>query len=370
MHISSVEVYRVELPFQEVAGTPLRTWQPAATVGLVRAQADNGLVGVGTGTAIGFYLALTGGGLIDGLVTLAPILVGRSPFDLETIHGEMERLVKGHTASKAAFDMALHDLAGQVAGRPVYDLLGGRSQAAPMPTTCFALYVDTPENMAAEVRRFYDEGFRAFEVKMDNPPLDVARIRAIREAVGEGATLIADANGQWDIKGAIRTIRQLERYNVIVEEPCTGVTALEEVRRAVDVPIVADETCHTLADAAEIVRRRAADLLSIKIMKCGGLHPAKKMAALAESAGLGYRVDGVRGETRVSNTATAHLATALRFPVAPGFMQHRRLQDDVVKKGGLIYEAGRVSVPDAPGLGLECPPFGERVARFDERVTA
>jgi len=370
MRISSVEIYRAELPFHKVGGTPLRTWQPAATVSLVRVHTDDGRMGVGTGTAIGFYLALTGGGLIDALVTLAPILVGRSPFDLETIHGEMDRLIKGHTASKAALDIALHDLAGQVAGRPVYDLLGGRSQATPIPTTCFALYVDEPEKMAAEVKRFYGEGFRAFEIKMDNPGLDVARIRAIREAVGDDVMLIADANGNWNVKEAIRTIRQLERYNVIVEEPCTGVTALEEVRRAVDVPIVADETCHTLADAAEIVRRRAADLLSIKIMKCGGLHPAKKMAALAESAGLGYRVDGVRGETRVSNTATAHLATALRHSVAPGCMQHRRLQDDVVTKGGLHYEAGRVSVPDAPGLGLECPPFGELVARFDKEATA
>lgn len=367
MRISSVEIYRAELPFHKVGGTPLRAWQAAAHVGLVRVYTDDGHVGVGSGTAIGFYLALTGGGLIDGLATLTPLLVGRSPFDLELIHGEMDRLLKGHTACKAALDIALHDLMGQIAGRPVYDLLGGRSQTTPLPTTCFALYVDEPEKMAAEVQRFYGEGFRAFELKMNDPRLDVARIRTIREAVGEDVTLIADANGNWDVKGAIRTIRQLERYDVIVEEPCTGVTALEEVRRAVDVPIVADETCHTLSDAAEIVRRRAADLLSIKLMKCGGLHPARKMAALAESAGLGYRVDGVRGETRVSNTATAHLATALRFPVAPGFMQHRRLRDDVVTKGGLTFEAGCVSVPDAPGLGLECPPFGELVARCDAR---
>jgi L-alanine-DL-glutamate epimerase-like enolase superfamily enzyme len=363
MQISTVEIYRAELPFQKVAGVPLRTWHQAADVALVRVYDNEGHVGVGTGTAIGFYLGLTGGGLIDGLTTLAPVLIGQSPFNLELIHSKMEHLVKGHQAAKAALDIALHDLIGQAVGRPVYDLLGGRSQPEPLPTTCFALYVDEPEQMAAEVRRFYDEGFQAFEIKMDNPRLDVARIRAIREAVGDDVFLIADANGNWNVKDAIQIIRKLEPYNVIVEEPCTGITNLEEVRRAVDVPIVADETCHTLTDAAEIVRRRAADLLSIKVMKAGGLNPARKMAALAESAGLGYRVDGIRGETRVSNTATAHLATALNQPVAPGFMQHRRLRDDVVTEGGLRFEAGRVSVSDSPGLGLTCPPFGKLVTQ-------
>ena len=245
-------------------------------------------------------------------------------------------------------------------------LLGGCSQAEPLPTTCFALYVDEPESMAAEVQRFYQDGFRAFEIKMDNPDLDVARIRTIREAVGEDVILIADANGNWNVKEAIGIIRQLERYNVLVEEPCTGITALEEVRRAVDVPIVADETCHTLTEAAEIIRRRAADLLSIKLMKAGGLLPARKMAAMAESAGLGYRVDGIRGETRVSNTASVHLAKALLHPIAPGLMQHRRLQEDVVTQGGLHFESGRVSVPEEPGLGLECPSFGTLVIRTGE----
>ncbi|MFQ5859690.1 MAG: hypothetical protein ACE5LU_29190, partial [Anaerolineae bacterium] len=155
MQISAIEIYRAELPFQKVAGVPLRTWQSASDIALVRVHGDDGRVGVGTGTAIGFYLGLTGGGLVDGLTTLASVLVGQSPFDLEAIHGEMERLIKGHQAARAAIDIALHDLMGQVVGRPVYDLLGGRSQTEPMPTTCFALYVDEPERMAAEVQRFY-----------------------------------------------------------------------------------------------------------------------------------------------------------------------------------------------------------------------
>lgn len=365
MRINCIEVYRADIPFRPVSGAPLRTWQDTSPVVLVRARTDTGLMGVGTATAIGFYLGITGGALVDTVVTLAPLLVGLDPFAIERAHNLMDHHVRGNQAAKAAFDIALYDLMGQVAGRPVYDLLGGRTQTEPLPTTSFALYVDTPDKMAEEVMQRYGEGFRAFEVKMSDPKVDVERVRAIREALGPEATLVADANGHWTVKEAIQIIRRLEPYNVLVEEPCHGITALEEVRNAVDVPVVADETCHTVEDAAEIVRRRAADLVSIKLMKAGGLWKAHQIAMLVQGAGLGYRVDGVRGETRVSNTASVHFATALRKPVAPGFMQHARLAEDVVAEGGLTFAGGRVSVPDLPGLGLTVREYGDLVAKIE-----
>ncbi|MFN8458397.1 MAG: enolase C-terminal domain-like protein [Anaerolineae bacterium] len=166
------------------------------------------------------------------------------------------------------------------------------------------------------------------------------------------------------IKEAIQISRRLEAYQVLIEEPCHGITAQEEVRRAVDTPIIADETCHTIEDATEIARRRAADLLSIRSSN-GGLWKARQIAAIAQGAGLGYRVDGVRGETRVSTTASAHLATSLRKPVASGLMQHARLAEDIVVEGGSTFANGRVSAPDAPGLGLKVREYGELVARVE-----
>lgn len=365
MKISRVEVYRADIPFRQVSGAPLRTWQDTSSVVLVRAYTDTGLMGVGTATAIGFYLGITAGALVDTVVTLAPLLIDQDPFAIERVHSLMDHHVRGNQAAKAALDIALYDLMGQAAGRPVYDLLGGRTQTEPLPTATFALYVDTPDKMAGDVMRRYDEGFRAFEVKMSDPKVDVERVRAIREALGPEATIVADANGHWTVKEAIQIIRRLEPHDVLVEEPCHGITALEEVRRAVSLPIVADETCHTVEDAAEIIRHRAADLVSIKLMKAGGLWKAHRIGMLAEGAGLGYRVDGVRGETRVSNTASAHFATALRHPVAPGLMQHARLAEDVVIEGGLTFADGRVTVPDAPGLGLAVREYGELVTRVE-----
>lgn len=366
MLIDRIEIYRVDIPFEPVRGAPLRTWQNTSPVIVVNMFTDSGLVGVGTATAIGFYLGLTAGSLVDTAVTMAPLLIGLSPFDIVRAHDVMNHHVRGNQAAKAAFDLAMYDLMGKASGRPVYDLLGGRTQQEPIPTTSFALYINTPEKMAEDAAQRYEEGFRAFEIKMADPAIDVARIQAIREAVGPQATLIADANGHWTVKEAIQLSRRLEALGAMIEEPCHGITAQQEVRHAVSIPVIADETCHTIQDAAAIARQRSADLVSIKLMKTGGLWPARQIANIMESAGLGYRVDGVRGETRVSNTASAHLATALPNPTAPGLMQHARLAQDMVSDGGLHFADGCVSVPDGPGLGLTLHDnVGEMVTRVE-----
>lgn len=366
MLIHRVDVLKTELPFQAVSGAPFRTWQDGSPIIMVRLFAGDGYVGNGTATAIGFYLGLTAGAMLDLAVTLAPHLLGLSPFDIERAHKVMDRFVRGNQGAKAAFDIAMHDLMGQITGRPVYDLLGGRTQTEPIPTTTFALYISEPAKMAEDAAHWFAEGFRAFEIKMADPALDVARIKAIREAVGPEATLIADANGHWTVKEAVQLSRTLEPFDVMLEEPCHGVASQKEVRAMVPQAVIADETCHTLADAAEIARQRSADLVSIKIMKTGGLWPARQMASLIEAAGLGYRVDGVRGETLLSNTASVHLTTSLSRPVAPGLMQHRRLADDVVDQGGLRFADGRVSVDDQPGLGVSLKSdAGELVSRVE-----
>lgn len=362
MIVERIDILRADIPFRPVSGAPYRTWQDASPVVIVHVHTDEGIVGTGTATAIGFYLGLTAGSLVDTVKELAPHLIGLSPFDVQRAHQTMDHYVRGNQAAKAALDIALYDVMGQATGRPVYDLLGGRMQTEPLPTATFALYADEPEQMAADVHARFEEGFRAFEVKMTDPQIDVARVRAIREAVGAEATLIADANGHWSVKDAVRIIDALAPYDVLVEEPCHGITALEEVRRASQLPIIADETCHTVQDAAEIARRRAADIVSIKLMKAGGLWRAHQMALLLAGAGLGYRVDGVRGETRVSNTASVHLVTSLPAPYASGLMQHARLAEDIVADGGLEFAAGRVSVSEAPGLGLKTKPYGDKIA--------
>ncbi|HZD10690.1 MAG TPA: enolase C-terminal domain-like protein [Candidatus Binatia bacterium] len=364
MKIECIEIFQADIPFRAVSGAPLRTWNDSSAIVIVRMYAD-GIMGVGTATAIGFYLGLTGGALVETARALAPHLVGLPPFNIQQAHARMDHYLKGNQAVKAAFDIAMYDLMGKITGRPVYDLLGGRMQTEPLPTTTFALYLDEPEKMAADARDRYEDGFRAFEVKMGDPALDVERIRAIREAIGPQAILVADANGHWTVKDAIRIAQQLAPYDVLIEEPCHGITALEEIRHAVPVPVIADETCHTVQDAAEIARRRAADIVSIKLLKAGGLWRAHQMALLLDAAGLGCRVDGVRGETRVSNTASAHLATSLARPIAPGLMQHARLAKDVVTAGGLHFASGHVSVNDDPGLGLEAEAYGELVETFE-----
>ncbi|MBI4258003.1 MAG: hypothetical protein HY619_03525, partial [Thaumarchaeota archaeon] len=183
---------------------------------------------------------------------------------------------------------------------------------------------------------------------------DIANIRAIRDA-GKDLVIVADAHMHWSVKEAIRTIKALEKFDVIIEQPVRGIENMAEVKRAVDAIITADEACFTVDDAVRIVQNRAADSVTVKIPKAGGLYPAKKIITIAEAAGLQVRIDGVPGDTKLSNTAAAHVATTTRRLLpGSGVMQHRYfLKDDVVAEGGLVFEDGRVSVDDKPGFGIK-----------------
>ncbi|MBI2875132.1 MAG: hypothetical protein HYY09_08585 [Firmicutes bacterium] len=207
--------------------------------------------------------------------------------------------------------------------------------------------------MAQDVLNCMQAGFRSFEVHVGTGiAADVARVRAIREAAGNEITVIVDVNGHWTVKEAIHAIRALQEFDVMVEQPVKGLEAMAEVRAAVEAPIVADESCHTVEDTVEIIRRKAADVLCVKPIKAGGLTKARRICNLADAFGLKVRIDGLPGETLVSNTASAHLTVTLRNTVADGVMQHWRLAEDVVESGGLIFEDAKVRVTDDPGLGL------------------
>lgn len=181
---------------------------------------------------------------------------------------------------------------------------------------------------------------------------DLARIAATKEACPDVA-IDADAHRNWNVKEAILAIRALERYNIWIEQPCETPRQLAEVRANVTAGIIADENCQNVQDLVEIVNLRAADAICLKPIKAGGLDKCWQMATIAERFGLAVRIDGIPGESILSKTASAHAAMTLKQPIVCGAMQHSRLEHDFVVKGGLQFEDGMVTLPDAPGLGWE-----------------
>lgn len=288
---------------------------------------------------------------------LAPAIVGRDPRDIEALTIAMRRAVAGHPFTKSGVEIALWDILGKAAGLPVYRLLGGAvRECIPIKMSVSG----TTPDRAAELAAFaQSQGLTALKVKTGiEPSADIARVRAVRKQVGPDFRVGVDANGGWSPRVAIQTIRKLTEDCGIyfAEQPVAPLDLqwMVDVRRAVSIPVMADESCYTLQDAMAIVRAGAADILSIYVGKGGGIGPARKIAAVAESAGLVCTV-GSNLELGIASAAMAHLAASSpaivpeEFPcdiLGPLAYEHTLIAES------FGFASGSVTVPEGSGLGV------------------
>jgi muconate cycloisomerase len=288
---------------------------------------------------------------------LAPVLIGEDPTQIERVIRLMNRTVANNPFTKAGIEIALWDILGKVAGLPVYRLLGGAVRD--FVTTKFSVSGLEPAKAAEVAAWAVAQGFRTMKVKVGiDPDQDVARVRAVREAIGPDIRLGVDANGGWAPRVAIQTIRRLYPYNIFfAEQPVADldIAWLADVRSQVEVPVMADESVYSLQDAMSIVRASAADILSVYVGKGGGISAARKIAAVAEAAGIVCTV-GSNLELGVASAAMIHLAMATptiaaeEFPcdiLTPFFYETDLLVES------LPITAGSARPSDRPGLGVE-----------------
>jgi muconate cycloisomerase len=289
---------------------------------------------------------------------LEPALVGEDPRDIERLTTKMRRAVAGHPFTKSGIEIGLWDILGKACGMPVYRLFGGAiRERVPIKMSVSGVEPDR----AAELARWaMSKGLKALKVKVGiEPQADVARVAAVRAAIGTNIRLGADANGGWSPRVAIETIRRMAAESNIyfAEQPVAplDIQWLVDVRRNIPVPLMADESCYTLQDAMALARTGAADILSIYVGKGGGLGPARKMAAVAEAAGLTCTV-GSNLELGIASAAMAHLAMsspgvgAEEFPcdiLGPMAYHHTLLAEP------FDMHDGTVRASDRPGLGVE-----------------
>jgi muconate cycloisomerase len=277
----------------------------------------------------------------------------------------MDLAIKGYPYAKAAVDMALHDIKGKALGQPVYQLLGGLGRER--IRIAHSLGIMDVEVAKGEALAAVGEGIKTIKLKVGrDPDYDVRIVREIRGVVGPAVDIVVDANQGWPTpKAAIRIIRRMEEFGVrYVEQPVEGLAQIAQVTQAVDTPIMADESAWTARDVLEIVERGAADMISMYTTKPGGLLKAKKLAAVAEAAGLPLNVNGSH-ETGVGNAANLHLVASTLavteagvFPVTtvkgqePTQMAGRMYEDDIVTES-FRFDDGAMIVSDKPGLGVE-----------------
>lgn len=327
---------------------------------LVRIHTDEAVVGVGEASCTPRWSGedqTTAAHFINNY--FAPLLAGEAVDDVARLNAKFSSAVAGNYFTKAAVETALWDLLGKAQDKPVCELLGPRRREF-VPTKWSVSGVEPAK--AAEIAAWaVGQGFSTMKVKVGiNPDGDVARVRSVRAAVGPNVKLGVDANGGWPTpQAAIETIGRLcDQCDIYFAEqpvPAGDHGALAEVRRNVPVPIIADESVYTLADAKMLARAEAADVFSIYVGKSGGIGPAREIAEFARSAGLQCTI-GSNLELGVGSAAMIHLALSTPgidaddYPcdvIGPMFYE-----DDILATP-LLISGGTARAHVGPGLGVD-----------------
>lgn len=284
---------------------------------------------------------------------LADVVRGRSTDDLPELTQSVSDAVVGNHGAKAAMDVALHDLAARRAGLSLPRFLGTSNHQVDTDVTVSAGQV---ERLTADAKARVAEGFEVLKVKVGaDAATDVARIHAVRRAVGPAVRIRVDANQGWTPGEAVRVIRALEDADLdieFVEQPVAAadLAGLAAVTAAVDIPVMADESVFGLRDLSELVRLRAADLVNVKLAKCGGLTTAVRLLETARAHGIGTLV-GSMMEGPIGVGAAASLVAAYPTTCVSDLDAAWWAASSPVK-GGITYGPGIVVLPDAPGLGI------------------
>ncbi|HEU4340665.1 MAG TPA: enolase C-terminal domain-like protein [Candidatus Binatia bacterium] len=372
MKITQIETIPIRLPTRRVHQWASLTTSIGVYV-ILKLHTDQGLIGLGEAPVLkdwggdhGKYFGETPQTTVHIINDiLAPALKGQDPRRFEAIHNVMDKAVKGYPYCKAAIDAALYDVVGKALNVPAYQLLGGLfRERVPIAHSLGLMEIDKAVEEALQAK---SEGVKTIKLKGGvDQKRDIELVKQIRQAIGSDLNICVDANQAYPtVKAAVNIIRAMEEYGLLyMEQPVEGITQMAQVARRVDTPIMADESAWTPQDVLEIAQRKAADIISIYTTKPGGMFKAKKMAAVAEAAGLPCNVNG-SVETGVGNAANIHLAASTAVvsygcvvPVSTPNGKGKTgiagiyYQDDIITEA-FDFADGDILVPFKPGLGIE-----------------
>ncbi|MDH6465407.1 dipeptide epimerase [Micromonospora purpureochromogenes] len=353
MTIAAVRTHRLSAPLHTPFVTALRRTTTVDTL-VVEVIDSDGRSGFGEAPQV---WKVTGASVAGAEACvrdmLAPAVAGRDADDLVARCAEVRTAVTGNESAKAALDVALHDLAARRLGVPLVRLLGGTTLRVPTDVT---LAAGDAVELAAAAKQRRAEGFDVLKLKVGtDAATDLDRVRAVRAAVGPGMRIRLDANQGWTPREAVRVIRGIVDAGLdveLVEQPVSrwDLDGLAWVSDRVEVPILADESVFGVRDLVEVIRRRAADMVNVKLAKCGGLHTARTLLDLARAHDMGTIV-GSMMESAVGIGAAASLVAAYRTTAVSDLDAAWWLAWSPVR-GGVRYDGATVVLPDAPGLGI------------------
>jgi len=337
---------------------------------LIRIADANGNAGWGEGAPRPYVTGETTASMLDELAGAWELIAGRplpsvrGPGDLGAIDGWLDEMTGDGLAgaARAALEMALIDCSLRGAGRPMSTVLPPRRRAVVYSGVIGATSPEGAGRTATVYRVF---GINAVKVKVGFDG-DIDCVRAVRHALGLEASIRVDANGGWDPGMAVSRIAALADLGVeSVEQPLPrgGAQELANLRRRSALPLLADESLLTIADALELVRAGSVDGFNLRVSKCGGLARSSEMARIGTSAGLEVQVGCQVGETAILSAAGRHFSASLaNVRHTEGSFGERLLTEDLSTVSVLFGPGGEADVLEGPGLGVEI--VAERVQRL------
>ncbi len=358
MKITDVRTRTFELPHEDHPFSP--TWQPFPSpthrLTMVEVHTDEGITGIGSG------------GVLTPVNTVPGLFTGRDPLAIEQ-HMETLRNAAYFVGRPWPIEIALWDIAGKVAGLPLYKLLGGSRDRLPAYASTGELR--PKEQRVEDVLRMRDEGFRAVKLRFHSPNArdDLPVLEAVRKAVGDSMQIMVDANQawrypgdsspRWDVSTAIAMARAMQEFDVYwLEEPLWtyDYDGLAELRGSTSTRIAGGELNLDLHEFRDYLRHGCLDVYQPDATFAGGITTARTVAGMAQAAGLVFSPH--TWSNGIGLMANLHLAAAvpncpfIEFPYDPPnwTLEYR---DFILTEPIQIDSEGNVVLTDKPGLGIE-----------------
>ena len=358
MKIVAINTYPLVLPVQEIYGGAAGFLEDCRSL-IVRVETENGIEGWGEATQG------RPGNTYETLETMeimaqkyfAPALIKMDLEDTGAVLLKLHRARQGHPIAKAAIEMALYDALGKFYRLPLCRFFGGPYRRE--IDLVGGLGMDLgPQAIGVRAAELKSEGFGTFKIKIgqQNQRNDIERVRAVRQAVGDEASIRVDGNGSYSFVDARSVLNELRQFCIAdAEQPLArgDLSNLAELRRAVGIPIAAQESVTCAEDALRVLEERAADLLKIKLTHIGGFQKALEVAAVVGAKGLPVVVGQGSACTTILSAAEMQLHSSLKNAQSGGEMTGfmRLGEQDIFSP--ILVTRGKASPPMTAGLGIE-----------------
>jgi o-succinylbenzoate synthase len=353
MKITDIKTTTLKAPLKTPFITALRRVDHLEDL-VVIIECDNGLIGYGEGAPTPVITGETIGSMHAVIDFLRPYIIGKEIDDFELILNNIQTKILHNSTAKSALEIAMYDLKAKAEQLPLFKLLSGTKTSF---KTDITISINPTEQMIRDAVKAVNLGYDTLKIKVGDDPLkDAERIVEIHRAIPDDITLRLDANQGWNAEETIHLLRNIEQkgiYAEFIEQPVPAhdIQGLKKIKQAVDTPVLADESVFSLLDAQKILEMRAADLINIKLAKCGGISHALKLADLCAE----YEVKCMLGcmlEGPIAIAAALHVASAKADIITMLDLDGIALLASNPAQGCVIFDEYRLELGEEPGLGV------------------